>query len=170
MSENFVIEHKGTKYIITSKKRTPFLEALMDHQFSKNENDDFDHLYSALNVPHKDTLVVELLIDSINGIPPKEFDWGNNELQYVFFFAILGRMYNDTDVAESMDRFFLKFEILKPAIDSVIEKFQRGDLNLESTSTTFKPIIDEALIMPDVIQRLRTLGEDCPEWAKEANQ
>lgn len=107
MSENFVIEHKSTEYIITPKNRTPFLESLLDHQFSIKQNDDYDHVYSALSVPHKETPVVELLIDSINGIPPKEFDWGNNELQCVIYFAVLARMYEDTDLSDSMHRFFL---------------------------------------------------------------
>ena len=167
MSDNFVIERKGTEYLIIPKKRTPLLEALMDHQFSTKADDDFDHVYSALNVPRKETPIVDLLIDSINGIPPNEFDWGNNELQYVFCFAIQARMYGDTDLGDSMNRFFLPIPILKPAFDSVCEKLERGDLYLEATSITFKPIIDEALNMPDVLQQLRALGEYCPDWAKE---
>ena len=166
MSQNFVIEHKGTEYVITPKNRTPFLESLMDHQSVNRESDDHDHVYSALNVPHKDTPMVGLLIDSINGIPPSEFDWGNNELQIVFSLAILARVYDDTDLADSMDRSFLQMTILKPAVDSVLEKLQRGELNLEASPSTLKPIIDEALNMPDVIQQLQALGEDCPEWAK----
>lgn len=170
MSENFVIEHRGTEYTITPKNRTPFLESLLDHQFSLNENDDFDHVYSALRVPPKDTRIVDLLIDSINGIPPKEFDWGNNELQWLIYFATLAWMYDDTDLADSVDRYFLKMSILKPAFDRVHEKLLRGELNVDATSTTLKPIIDEALNMPDVIDELRALGEDCPEWAKEIKE
>lgn len=166
MSGNFVIEHAGKEYVVTPKNRTPFLESMMDHQSSGREKDDFDHVYSALDFPPNDTPMVELLLDSINGIPPKDFDWGNNELQYVICFAILARMYDDTDVADSVNRFLLPISVLKPAFDRVQEKLQRDEIHMESTSITFRPVIDEALNMPDVMQKLRALGEYCPEWAK----
>jgi len=166
MSEKFVIEYEGKAYDISPTMRTPFLESMMDHHSSGREKDDFDHVYSALDFPPNDTPMVELLLDSINGIPPKEFDWGNNELQYVICFTILARMYDDTDLADSVDRFLHPISVLKPAFDRVQEKLQRGELHMESTSITFKPVIDEALNMPDVMQKLRALGEHCPEWAK----
>ena len=167
MSENIIIEHKGTEYTVTVKSRTPYLESLMDHHSLEKEDDDYDHVYSALNGPQQDTPIVDFLIDSINGIPPTEFDWGNNELQYVISFATLARMYDDTDAADSLYRFSLQMSILKPAADRVMEKIEHGNLNVEETSVTFKTIIDEALRMPDVIQQLQALGDYCPEWAKE---
>ncbi|MCY4062932.1 MAG: hypothetical protein OXG53_11240 [Chloroflexi bacterium] len=170
MSDSFTIEHQGVEYTVTPKKRTALIEMMTDYQFSAGcDVDDPDYIYSAFNTTALSALPLDdLLVESINDMPLEEVT--DSELKLVASFAVMGGLYADTDLVESMRKSAKIHYIMRPAWDAVMERLKNGTLLAENRLTVGfhnAALQSEARKLPKVMQQLQALGDDCPEWAKE---
>ncbi len=169
MCESFTFEYNGVSYTVTPNKRTLLLDVLTDEPFYPGSDlDDPDHIYSALKTTELGEMpLCDLLVGTVNGKPPKEID---NVLTWIVGVETLRRFYADTDLAENLRKSAVVFQIMRPACDAVIQKIKDGILSVEKELTVGshnEALQREARKMPNVMQQLQALGDDCPEWAKD---
>ena len=125
-------------------------------------DDDNPDLFSAYDFENRNLPLLPVFIESVDGIPAEKV---RAELSYVIVFRVMQKLYADTDWFLNMQKLAKSAPMISDGINRILESGEFSPLPV-----TEGELIDRMKSMPDIMERLRELGDDAPPWAIESHK
>ena len=154
MGDKIVVTYEGQDHDVVVRDREYIQEHILEFLADEGENPD---LFSAHGFEMRtDEPLLPYFVESVDGIPACEVP---STIGWVVFSEVIPYLYADTDFVIFMKKIARQWAIILDGLKRMIE---RGEY-----PSTLGETKDGVKKMPDIMERLRSLGEDTPAWAND---